>query len=63
MVTRYDGPGIYLYPAWGEPRPYLVLPATGRQSMLEFRDCNSAALLWTQSLALHAEFAGKVGGV
>ena len=56
----YDGAGIYLYPGWGEPRPYLVLPALGRAQTVEFRDPVAKTLLWTQSLALCGDFAGKI---
>jgi hypothetical protein len=60
--TRYSGEGIYLYPHWGEPRPYQVSLAAGhgRSQMLEFRNPGSQQLLWTQSLALDGRFAGKL---
>ncbi len=56
----YDGPGIYLYPNWGEPRPYLVMPVHGSEQAVEFRDPASKALLWSQSLSICGEFAGKL---
>lgn len=58
--SGFAGAGYYLYPAWGEPRLYLVIPdATGLQSV-EFRDPDSGVHLWTQSLSLTGDFAGKV---
>jgi len=58
--VAYDGAGIYLYPGWGEPRPYLVLPAAGSVKTVEFRDPVAQTLLWTLSLSLCGDFAGKV---
>jgi hypothetical protein len=58
--VAYDGAGIYLYPGWGEPRPYLVLPALGRAHSVEFRDPVLQTLLWTLSLSLCGDFAGKM---
>ncbi len=56
----YDGPGIYLYPGWGAPRPYLVRPADGSGQGLEFLDPATETVLWTQSLCLCGDFAGKL---
>lgn len=55
--TRFSGAGLYLYPAWGQPRPYHV---SARGGLLEFRNPGSGVLLWTQSAGLDAEFAGQV---
>jgi hypothetical protein len=57
--TFFGGEGIYLYPAWGQPRPYAVR-ASG--TLLEFRNPGSGMLLWTQSIGLDAGFAGLVVG-
>ncbi|MEY4641619.1 MAG: hypothetical protein RLZZ227_1613 [Pseudomonadota bacterium] len=56
-VRRFTTAGIYLYPAWGRPRPYEVRP---RGNMLEFRNPASGLLLWTQSAQLDSVFAGLV---
>ena len=58
--VAYDGPGIYLYPSWGEPRPYLVVPVQGSEPAVEFRNPATQALLWSQSLSFCGEFAGKL---
>lgn len=60
---RYDGPGLYLYPGWGSPRPYLIRPVAGSADTVEFRDPASWALLWTQSLLICGEFAGKLSSM
>ncbi len=54
--TRYAGDGLYLYPSWGQPRPYQICAAG---QVLEFRNPGSGILLWTQS-GLTADFAGLV---
>ncbi|MDY6984102.1 MAG: hypothetical protein SV422_13540 [Pseudomonadota bacterium] len=60
-VTAFDGDGLYLYPAWGEPRLYAVQASSSSSSgRLEFRNPGSGQLLWTQTAALDAHFAGKV---
>ncbi len=59
ITLAYDGPGVYLYPSWGEPRPYLVMPAPDGQS-LEFSDPATRTVLWTQSSSLCRDFAGKL---
>jgi hypothetical protein len=56
-VTRFAGTGLYLYPAWGQPRLYEVQATAGR---LEFRNPGSGVLLWTQSASLDSTFAGRV---
>lgn len=56
-MTAFEGDGLYLYPAWGQPRLYGVNVSGGR---LEFRNPGSGQLLWTQTAALDACFAGKV---
>jgi hypothetical protein len=60
--TRFAGDGIYLYPNWGAPRPYAVsmVATTGASQMLEFRNPGNHQPLWTQSLALDDQFAGKL---
>jgi hypothetical protein len=55
--NSFTGTDIYLYPAWGSPRPYLV---SARGALLEFRNPGTGALLWVQSAGLDAAFAGKV---
>ena len=57
---EFDGPGLYLYPAWGEPRAYLVIPTGPGHSVLEFRDPVTSRLCWTQSLTLTGPFAAKL---
>ena len=57
---EFAGAGLYLYPAWGEPRVYLVTPTGPGQSVLEFRDPATTRLCWTQSLALTGRFAAKL---
>lgn len=54
--TRFAGAGLYLYPSWGQPRPYQIR-AVG--PLLEFRNPGSGTLLWTQT-GLAADFAGRV---
>lgn len=59
----YAGPGYYLYPAWGDPVLYHVSELSGSATtpaMLAFRDPASGRLLWTQSLAGEAAFAGRL---
>jgi hypothetical protein len=56
-VTQFAGAGLYLYPAWGQPRLYAVQAARGR---LEFSNPGTGQLLWTQSAGLESAFAGKV---
>lgn len=58
--TDFAGAGLYLYPDWGQPRAYLVVPTGPGQSVLEFRDPATTALCWTQSLALTGRFAAKL---
>ena len=55
--TRFAGDGLYLYPSWGQPRPYLV---QARGALLEFRNPGSGNLLWTQTAGLDADFAGRI---
>jgi hypothetical protein len=61
-ATLYSGEGVYLYPHWGEPRPYHVSLAanSGHGQMLEFRNPGTRQLLWTQSPMLDGRFAGKI---
>ena len=56
-AMEFGGDGLYLYPAWGEPRLYAVRVAGTR---LEFRNPGSGLLLWTQSATFEARFAGRV---
>lgn len=55
-VDRFAGPGLYLYPAWGQPRLYHV---RARADLLEFSNPGSGQRLWTQSAQLAPAFAGK----
>lgn len=56
-VNAFAGDGLYLYPAWGQPRLYEVRAAA---QQLEFRNPGTGQLLWTQSAAVDASFAGRV---
>lgn len=58
--NSFQGEGIYLYPAWGQPRAYLVRASAARPGQLEFRNPGSGALLWIQSQSLGAGFAARV---
>lgn len=63
LQEGFTGPGYYLYPAWGEPALYHVseLPAAhAGLRTLAFRNPASGKLLWTQSLAGEADFAGRL---
>jgi hypothetical protein len=57
----FSGPGLYLYPHWGDARPYLVTRSATATPTLEFRDPADHRLLWTQTLSLTSGFAGKLG--
>jgi hypothetical protein len=63
-ASTWSGPGLYLYPHWGQPRAYQVTRAPGPDSSqyptLEFRDTASGKLLWTVTQASAARFAGKI---
>jgi hypothetical protein len=61
-TQAYAGPGYYLYPAWGDPVLYYVSELSGSPTpaTLAFRDPASGRLLWTQSLAGEAVFAGRL---
>lgn len=59
----FDGDGLYLYPAWGEPRPYFVravAAAPGRPAQHEFCNPATGRVLWTDSG--NPQFAGRVHG-
>lgn len=56
-VTQFVGAGLYLYPAWGQPRLYDIQATADR---LEFRNPGSGMLLWNQSASLDSTFAGRV---
>jgi hypothetical protein len=56
-ISHFAGAGLYLYPAWGQPRLYEVRSTVNR---LEFRNPGSGQLLWTQSASLDSAFAGRV---
>lgn len=56
----FNGAGLYLYPAWGEPEVYLVTVGPLPAAELEFRDATNCSLLWTQSFELTGSFAGKL---
>jgi hypothetical protein len=63
-ASTWSGPGLYLYPHWGQPRAYQVTQAPGPDSRtsptLEFRDAVSETLLWTVTQAPEIRFAGKI---
>ena len=65
-ITGFSGEGLYLFPAWGQPRVYLVTltPGVSKQepAALEFRNPASGDLQWTQTLAGESLFAGKICG-
>lgn len=56
--SRADG--LYLYPAWGEPKPYLVRALPGPAAGLAFCDAVTERLLWTDSGEV--VFAGRIRG-
>jgi hypothetical protein len=56
-AIHFSGAGLYLYPAWGQPRLYEVRASANR---LEFRNPGSGQLLWTQSADFDSAFAGRV---
>jgi len=49
---EFDGPGLYLYPIWGDAQAYWVTRSAAATPSLEFRDPASLRLLWTQTLSL-----------
>lgn len=63
--TSFSGDGHYLYPAWGQPRAYLVtsrfLPGKS-VAEFEFRNPANGQLLWQSSLQGETAFAGKIIG-
>lgn len=67
-ATAYQRDGLYLYPAWGQPRPYLVRTAfqpgaraeAAQETALAFCDPATGQVLWTDTR--HARFAGRVQG-
>jgi hypothetical protein len=61
-ITVFDGEGLYLYPAWGQPRPYLVRSAgPDAACLLEFCNPGTGQVLWTDTQ--HVHFAGRVCGL
>lgn len=62
-AQTFSGDGLYLYPAWGAPKPYLVraVPALHGQT-LHHEFCNPATghVLWSD--AGTPRFAGRVHG-
>ena len=54
----YRGDGLYLYPDWGQPRPYLITAGAGR--VLAFRDPDTARILWEDRFSDTPQFAGTV---
>lgn len=56
----FSGSGVYLYPHWGEARPYLVMQSSVANLTLEFHDPATRRLLWTQTQSLTGGFAGKL---
>ena len=62
-ARAFGGDGLYLYPAWGTPRPYLVRVAAGaggRARQHEFCNPATGAVLWTDSGI--PVFAGRIQG-
>jgi len=63
--TSFSGNGHYLYPAWGQPRAYLVTTRSlpGKPAVeFEFRNPANGQLLWQLSLPGETAFAGKIIG-
>jgi hypothetical protein len=59
----FSGDGLYLYPAWGEPRAYFVRAVSSGQSQPqrhEFCDPASGKVLWSDTA--DPAFAGRVCG-
>lgn len=59
----FTGDGLYLYPAWGTPRPYLVraiAASSGQPQHHEFCSPASGRVLWTDTG--NPRFAGRVHG-
>lgn len=62
-VDTWEGDGYYLYPAWGEPRPYqvrAVSPAAIGEAGLAFCDPATGRVLWSDTRQVR--FAGRVRG-
>lgn len=62
-AQSFSGDGLYLYPAWGNPKPYLVraVPALpGQAAHHEFSNPASGRVLWTDTG--NPRFAGRVHG-
>lgn len=60
--SLFQGDGLYLYPAWGRPRPYQVHGEP--DGTLVFSNPASGELLWKQRLdGMAAWFAGRIRGV
>ena len=57
-AQSFTGDGLYLYPAWGSPRPYWV--SAGGADCLQFRDPATGTLLWEQNAAADSHFAAAV---
>ena len=59
----FQGEGVYLYPAWGQPRPYLVREEAVQGAIqLGFYHPLTRALMWRHSLAGDRQFAGHLAG-
>lgn len=56
----FTGPGLYLYPTWGEPVLYRVQKKTGSDVQLEFIDAATGAVLWVQGIDQAHDFIIKV---
>jgi hypothetical protein len=61
-VAGWQGDGLYLYPAWGSPRPYFVRGGrlAASEAALEFCDPASGQVLWRDTRQV--QFAGRVQG-
>jgi hypothetical protein len=60
-VTRYQGEGMYLYPAWGKPRAY-QLDMLGERLM--FSVPGQSQVMWQQDMTSDESLlAGRVIGV
>lgn len=57
-TQSFTGDGLYLYPAWGSPRPYWV--TAGRTGSLQFHDPISGMLFWEQNSVAGSHFAAAV---
>jgi hypothetical protein len=62
-ARAFSGDGLYLYPAWGSPKPYLVRAVAASSGLSVHHEfCNPATgrVLWTDTGT--PRFAGRVHG-